>query len=316
MPKEGLSDTGQLVVAIATAVILALLAKFGLTPNESEDEGGKGNGPNNGPINVPNIIINVNPNGAAEREASQGKADARPRNEPPSPGPPLPPTPGLPLPGPPTPRPPPLPAPPTPGLPTPAPSPVRQRKRWDDLKVGSLPIQMRQRPIMDNLMNLRRLNSNTTTVVIVLDQSYHVDVKIAVWASGMGFDPSQPYAYNWRIVEQAWIVPRAGDSEMHWVAHFPTTTKRFVVLCRTDDATEWVDDSDAYQYCAHAEKVKDGQVRYIVTDTDELITFDNSGTNRLKGARLSDGNVDGMEPFLPAIYIPLRRELHKTPEKI
>ena len=296
MPKEGLSETGQLVAAIATAVILALLAKFGLTPNESEDEGGKGNGPNNGPINVPNIIINVNPNGAAEREASQGKADARPINEPPSPGPP------------------PLPAPPTPGLPTPAPSPVRQRKRWDDLKVGSLPIQMRQRPIMDNLMSHRRLNA--TTAVIVLNQKYQVDVKIAVWASGMGFDRSKPYVNDWRIVDFAKIVPPGGVSEMHWVVHFPTTTKRFVVLCRTDDATEWVDDSDAYQYCAHAEKVKDGQVRYIVTDTDVLNTFDNSGNNRQKGARLSDGNVDGFEPFLPAIYIPLRNELHKTPEKI
>ena len=309
MPKEGLSDTGQLVVAIATAVILALLAKFGLTPNESEDEGGKGNGPNNGPsngpINVPNIIINVNPNGAAEREASQGKADARPINEPPSPGPPIPPTP----------RPPPLPAPSTPGLP-PAPLPVRQMKRWDDLKVGSLPIQMRKSPISENLMNLRRPNSNTTTVVIVLAQNYDVDVKIAVWASGMGFDPSKPYVNDWRTVDLVKVVPHAGVSEMHWVAHFPTTTKRFVVLCRTDDATVWVDDPDAHQYCVMARVVRDGQVRYIVTDTDELNTFDDSGNNRKKVARLSDGNVDGFEPFLPAIYIPLRRELHVTPEKI
>lgn len=167
---------------------------------------------------------------------------------------------------------------------------------------------------MRNLMSHRRLNA--TTVVIVLNQNYDVDVKIAVWASGMAFDRSNPYVNNWRKMDFARIVPPGGVSEMHWVAHFPPTTKRFVVLCRTDDAKEFVDDSDAYQYCAHAEKVKDGPVRYIVTDTDELITFDNSGTNRLKGARLSDGNVDGMTPFLPAIYIPLRRELHKTPEKI
>jgi hypothetical protein len=44
MPKEGLSETGQVVAAIATAVILAVLAKYGFAPDEGSGEGKKSEG--------------------------------------------------------------------------------------------------------------------------------------------------------------------------------------------------------------------------------------------------------------------------------
>ena len=301
MPKEGLSETGQLVAAIATAVILALLAKFGLTPNESEDPGGKGNGPNDGP-KWPKIIINVNPGGAAEREAAQGKADTRPVTEPPTPVP-LPPQTPVP---PPPPRPPP---PPTPSSPTPAPSPPRQMKRWEDLKVGSLPIRMRNGDIRANLLSNRR--ANTICLAIVLDIKYGHDVKIAVWAEGLGFNSRTPYEKMWRAID----VDRVGQDVC--VAHFPMApikTSRFVVLCRTDDSRVAVEPEDAWQYCQSARLEQGDRVRYIITDKDELYLFGNLGLRR-PSMRLFDMSEDDAKASTPAIYIPLRKELHVTPEK-
>ena len=45
MPREGLSETGQIIAAVATAIILALLAKYGFLPDE---DGGKKEGDDNG----------------------------------------------------------------------------------------------------------------------------------------------------------------------------------------------------------------------------------------------------------------------------
>ena len=36
MPREGLSETGQIIAAVATAIILALLAKYGFLPDEDD----------------------------------------------------------------------------------------------------------------------------------------------------------------------------------------------------------------------------------------------------------------------------------------
>lgn len=72
MPTGGLSETGQVVAAIATAVILAVLAKYGLAPDEG---GGDGK-------NVP-IVIN-NYVGVAEAAAKQGKDDTQPSVETPA----------------------------------------------------------------------------------------------------------------------------------------------------------------------------------------------------------------------------------------
>ena len=69
MPTGGLSETGQVVAAIATAVILAVLAKYGFAPDEGGGDGKKSEG-------VP-IIIN-NYVGVAEAAAKQGKDDTQP----------------------------------------------------------------------------------------------------------------------------------------------------------------------------------------------------------------------------------------------
>ena len=339
MPNQGLSETGQIIAAIATAIILALLAKFGLTPNDSED----------GPKNNPNIVINVNASGVAEREASQGKEDTRPIDQPaprprpqpsptprppaPSPRPPDPnsyvfspirpepapnPRPPAPSPKPPTPdpKPAPSPKPPTPD-PTPRPPPKPPTppalvlKSWNDLNVGSLPLQNRGADIRANLLGRYR-REDTICLTIILNENYDQDVKIAVWGEGPGFTRRSPYGNDWAEMD----IERVGMSEgqVYWVAHLPMTTAKFVVLCRTDDAKYAVEPQDAWQYCQSARQVKGDKVKYIMTSNDDLNTFGNFGY-RSGPVRLSDMTEDDAMRRTPVIYIPKRNELHVTPEK-
>ena len=57
MPREGLSETGQIIAAVATAISLALLAKYGLLPDE---DGGKKEDDDPPPPGGPTTIINNN----------------------------------------------------------------------------------------------------------------------------------------------------------------------------------------------------------------------------------------------------------------
>ena len=57
MPREGLSETGQIIAAVATAIILALLAKYGLLPDE--DGGKKEDDPPGGPTKIINNNIMI-----------------------------------------------------------------------------------------------------------------------------------------------------------------------------------------------------------------------------------------------------------------
>jgi len=59
MPREGLSETGQIIAAVATAIILALLAKYGLLPDE--DGGKKEDDPPGGPTTIINNNIMIGP---------------------------------------------------------------------------------------------------------------------------------------------------------------------------------------------------------------------------------------------------------------
>jgi hypothetical protein len=337
MPNQGLSETGQIIAAIATAIILALLAKFGLTPNDEspQDDGGKGKG---------NIVINFNANGVAEREAAQGKEDTRPIDEPappprpqpsPTPRPPAPsprppdPTPRPPAPSPrppdPTPRPPaPSPRPPDPPpyvspirpQPSPAPSPKPPTppplalKRWDDLRVGSLPFQNRKQDIRADMLSYRR--EGTICLTIIVNSNYAQDMRIAVWGEGPGFRKHSPYGNDWAEMD----ISRVGlsESQVYWVAHLPMTTEKLVVLCRTDDARYAVEPQDAWQYCQSARLVKKSGVRYIMTSKDDLNTYSNFGYQR-DLMRLSDMTEDDARSLTPAIYIPKRNEVHVTPEK-
>lgn len=303
MPNQGLSETGQIIAAIATAIILALLAKFGLTPNEEspQDDGGKGKG---------NIVINFNANGVAEREASRGKSDMRPDNltdesnidlsdSPPYRSPVLSSPSRSPI------------QPIPPDVTTPKPMWL---KTWGDLQVGSLPIQNRKSAIMQGLGASGCFGDGAICVAIVLDRRYSKDTKISVWAQGIGFDVKMPYDDVWRKVDVARIVKSGTDEfpESHWVATIPTTANRFTVLCRTDDSSQFVDDRDAHQYCEFIRNSEVGGTRYMVTKEDALNTFGDDGLLRKGTMRLSDKNED---KALLAIYIPYRKELHKTPEK-
>ncbi len=151
-------------------------------------------------------------------------------------------------------------------------------------------------------------------VAIVLDRRYSKDTKISVWAQGIGFDAKMPYDDVWRSVDVARLVKSGTENipESHWVATIPTTANRFTVLCRTDDASQYVDDRDAHQYCEFISRSEVAGTRYMVTKEDALSTFDSDGILRKNTMRLSDKNED---KALLAIYIPLRKELHKTPEK-
>ena len=59
MPREGLSETGQIIAAVATAIILALLAKYGFLPDEDGEK--KEDDPPGGPTTIINNNIMIGP---------------------------------------------------------------------------------------------------------------------------------------------------------------------------------------------------------------------------------------------------------------
>ena len=75
MPREGLSETGQIIAAVATAIILALLAKYGFLPDE--DGGKKEDDPPGGPTTIINNNIMIGPENF-QNVARLGKQAATP----------------------------------------------------------------------------------------------------------------------------------------------------------------------------------------------------------------------------------------------
>ncbi len=152
----------------------------------------------------------------------------------------------------------------------------------------------------------------TICLTIFLNEYYDQDVRIAVWGEGVGFRKQNPYGNDWGAMD----IERGGlyEGQVYWVAHLPMMTKKFVVLCRTDDAKYAVEPQDAWQYCQSARLERGDRVRYIMTSKDDPNTFGNFGYKR-GPMRLSDMTDDDAQGLTPAIYIPKRNELHVTPEK-
>lgn len=158
MPREGLSETGQIIAAIATAIILALLAKYGLLPDEDggkkEDDVTVDPTPPGGPTTI------INNNIVIGRENFQNVARLGKQATTPYKG-----------------------TPPTP-----------EQESFDDSDIGILPIRNRNKDIMPNF---RRANAMYYRLVVVLDAHYGENVRIGVYGYDSGDDQWFPFLMDY-----------------------------------------------------------------------------------------------------------------------
>lgn len=280
MPREGLSETGQIIAAVATAIILALLAKYGLLPDE---DGGKKEGDDNGGGGGnPGTVINIQIGGErledvarAGREAMTPLKTTPPRVH----------SSGVEIP----------------------------EEPFEDLTVGALPIKGRRKEIMANIGALYGEynfynESDTMRLVVVLDSIYGTRAKIGVWA----FDPAR----RGMLVGAGWSllpVHRVGvfQGQLHFVVLVPVRwdakdasgrVRELMVLCRTDDATKAPDPRKAREYVERARE--DGSDAYRLQANKPLTLFDDTTGLPGAGASLMAIGRETARTHLPAIYIP------------
>lgn len=158
MPREGLSETGQIIAAVATAIILALLAKYGLLPDEDggkkEDDVTVDPPPPGGPTTIINNNIMIGPENF-QNVARLGKQATTPHKG----------------------------TPPTP-----------EQESFEELNIGPLPIQNRSKDIMPNV---NRANAMYYRLVVVLDANYGQDVRIGVYGYDSGDDQWFPFLVDY-----------------------------------------------------------------------------------------------------------------------
>ena len=147
MPREGLSETGQIIAAVATAIILALLAKYGFLPDEDgekkEDDVTVDPPPPGRPTTIINNNITIGPEHFQD-VARLGKQATTPHKG----------------------------TPPTP-----------EQVSFEKLDIGPLPIQNRGKDIMPNFY---RVHAGYYRLVVVLDANYGQSGRIGVYGYDSG----------------------------------------------------------------------------------------------------------------------------------
>lgn len=145
MPREGLSETGQIIAAVATAIILALLAKYGFLPDEDGDDNGGGGG--NG-----KTVINIQIGGERLEDVARAGREAMTPHK------------GTP--------------------PQIDESGHIPDEPFEDLTVGALPIKNRVKPIMPNIFEHIGADPHTMPLVVLLDRVYGTQSLISVYSEG------------------------------------------------------------------------------------------------------------------------------------
>jgi len=266
MPREGLSETGQIIAAVATAIILALLAKYGLLPDEDD---GKKESEDTGQT-VINIQIGTQEIEKAAREGRDAMTPAKgtpPRKN----------ASGYELIEPP----------------------------FEDLDVGALPIKNRVKDIMPNIGVQIRDHVAFFPLVVVLDSVYGPQSKIGVFSDGhagmagdgwykLDVEGLGVYGGSLHFLVAVPVNWDAKDASGR--------VKRLMVLSRTEDATKRPLDFTCINYLERART--EGAEKYRLEANHALHLFSRD-TGRKAGSASLLGIVQSTaRTHIPAIYIP------------
>ena len=267
MPREGLSETGQIIAAVATAIILALLAKYGLLPDE---DGGKKEGDDNGGGGGNGkTVINIQIGGERLEDVARAGRDAM-----------------------------------TPHKGTP---PRKDEsgmhiveEPFEDLTVGALPILNRSKPIMPNIWEHIGANPHTMPLVVLLDRVYGTQSQISVYSEGFdGWSRLRVMELGVYESQLHFLV----DVPVKWDAKDASgRVRQLMVLCRTDDATKVPDHVTCASYLARART--DASERYFLKANKELNVFGTTKGTKFGAASLSTIDRGVASIYVPAIYIP------------
>ena len=268
MPREGLSETGQIVAAVATAIILALLAKYGFLPDEDD---GKKEGDERG---TQPTVINIQIGTQRIEEAAREGRDAMT---------PLKSTP-------------------------PRKSPLGYdlvEEPFEALDVGALRIQNRNKEIMPNIENHIRPHVEIMPLVVVLDSVYGAQSKIGVYSYGYAGWAGD--GWNKLDVEVLGVYAKSlhflVDVPVNWDAKDASgRVKRLMVLCRTRDATKAPDQFECVNYLERART--EGSEAYRLEANHPLHLFSRDSGKKGGSASLLSIDRDTSRTHLPAIYIP------------
>ena len=266
MPREGLSETGQIIAAVATAIILALLAKYGLLPDEDD---GKKESEDTGKT-VINIQIGTQ---EIEKAAREGRDAMTPvKGTPPRKN---------------------------------ASGYELIEEPFDKLDVGALPISRRVKNIMPNIGVQIRDHVAFFSLVVVLDSMYKSQAKIGVYSDGFagmagdgwykleveGLGVFQDCLYFLVAVPVNWDAKDASGR-----------VKRLMVLSRTEDATKAPYDFTCFEYLERART--EGTDKYRLEANVPLHLFSRDTGKRLGLASLQTIDKSTAQTHVPAIYIP------------
>lgn len=276
MPREGLSETGQIIAAVATAIILALLAKYGLLPDEDggkkegDDTGGGGGGNPGNPGTVINIQIGTQD---LEKAARDGREAMTPLKS----------------------------------------TPPRKNasgydlldKPFETLDVGALPIKNRRQDIMPNIQSRIRPSAERMPLVVVLDSVYGTQSKIGVYS--YGYAGWAGVGWNKLDVEVLGVYAKSlhflVDVPVNWDAKDASgRVMQLVVLCRTRDATNVPDHFECIEYLERART--EGSEAYRLEANHPLNLFSRDSGESAGSASLLSIVESTSRTHLPAIYIP------------
>ena len=267
MPREGLSETGQIIAAVATAIILALLAKYGLLPDEDE---GKKDSDDTG-----KTVINIQIGGTQEieRTAREGRDAMTPaKGTPPR---------------------------------TNASGYDLNDEPFDKLDVGALPIVRRAKDIKPNIGAQIRDSVGFFPLVVVLDSMYKSQAKIGVYSdgfAGMAGDGWYKLDVDGLGVFQDCLhflvaVP------VNWEAKDASgRVKRLMVLSRTEDATRVPYDITCINYLERARI--EGTEKYRLEANVPLHLFSRDTGRKAGSASLQSIIQSTARTHVPAIFIP------------
>jgi hypothetical protein len=266
MPREGLSETGQIIAAVATAIILALLAKYGFL--RDEDDGKKESESEDKGKTVINIQIGTQ---RIEEAARDGRDVLSPAK----------------------------------GTPLRIDASGVKEEPFEHLDVGALPIKNRRAAIMPGIDAHRLLRRPPTTMhlVVVLDSVYMThgtQAMIGVYAED--HDDWHKLAVK-RVGDLRKYLHFLVEVPIQWAATDASgRVRRLVVLCRTSDATIEPDNPTCLSFLHRAQV--DASETYVLPANRPLTLFDVDSGNPNGSASLATITADVARLHVPAIFIP------------
>ena len=267
MPREGLSETGQIIAAVATAIILALLAKYGFLPDEDGDDNGGGG--KNG-----KTVINIQIGGERLEDVARAGRDAM---TPHKGTPPRIDESGVHIPD----------------------------EPFEDLTVGALPIKNRVKPIMPDILEHIGADPHTMPLVVLLDRVYGTQSQISVYSEGYdseGYDGWSRLGVKELGVYESQLHFLV-DVPVNWDAKDASgRVRQLMVLCRTDDATKVPDHVICANYLARARA--DASEEYFLKANKDVNLFGTTKGTKYGAASLSTIQRGVVSLYVPAIYIP------------